>query len=41
MKSFIKFNEEAIGITLARDLVPRKILHWLKRVLHKDKYVEV
>ena len=41
MKSFKQFNEEAIGITLARDLVPRKVLHWLKRILHKDKYVAI
>lgn len=41
MKSFKEFNilnEEPIGITLSRDLIPRKVLHWLKRVLHKDKY---
>ena len=38
MKSFIQFNEEAIIKTMTKDLLPKKILHVLKRILHKDKY---
>lgn len=38
MKSFIQFNEEAMIATLTKDLLPKKILHVLKRILHKDKY---
>jgi len=41
MKSFIQFNEEAMIKMLAKDALPRKVLHWLKRVLHADKYKEV
>lgn len=38
MKSFIQFNEEAMIAALTKDLLPKKILHILKRILHKDKY---
>lgn len=41
MLSFNKFNEEAMIKQLAKDLLPRKVLHWLKRVLHRDKYIEI
>ena len=38
MKSFIQFNEEAMLKSLIKDVLPKKLLHFLKRVLHKDKY---
>lgn len=33
--------EEGIGLELAERLLPKKVLHWLKRALHKDAYIGV
>lgn len=30
--------EKSIGIELLKGTLPKAFLHWLKRVLHKDKY---
>lgn len=44
MLSFIEYTiqsnfDEDIGLELAKDLLPKKVLHWLKRVLHRNKYI--
>lgn len=40
MISFKQFNEE-MGVELSKALIPKKLLHWLKRTFHKDKYVAI
>jgi len=40
MKTFIEFNEEAMITSLTKDILPKKLLHFLKRILHKNQYKE-
>ncbi len=31
--------DEGMGLDLMAELIPKRVLHYFKRVLHKDKYI--